>query len=337
VAEGLAEDTGAPVAVTFALGTLTGSLAATMFDQVTAAALCFGAFLLAWRARPGLAGLLAGTAVLVEYESAPLVVLVTLYLALAGARSMRRYCLGAVPPLAVLAAYDWVAFGSPLHASYRYVANGFARRQASGFFGISHPTWDSVTQVLVGNRGLLVVSPVLAAAAAGLALLARRHGREAAVCAGAVVAGLVVETGYFLPYGGISPGPRFLVPCLPFLAVGLAPAFTRARAVTSLLAAASVTASTATLLTWPEEGLTGYRGTVWRLVARAITHTHSTLRAVLTPTLFEHAGLGRSAGASLVVASAAAASTAALTASRRPQPLARQRLEPSAGVNVVSR
>ncbi len=33
--------------------------------------------------------------------------------------------------------------------------------------------------------------------------------------------------GYFLPYGGVSPGPRFFIPAVPFLAVGLAPAFAR--------------------------------------------------------------------------------------------------------------
>ena len=33
--------------------------------------------------------------------------------------------------------------------------------------------------------------------------------------------------GYFDPYGGTSPGPRFFVPALQFLALGLAPAYAR--------------------------------------------------------------------------------------------------------------
>ncbi|MHB8469828.1 MAG: hypothetical protein ACYDCH_08750 [Gaiellaceae bacterium] len=81
---------------------------------------------------------------------------------------------------------------------------------------------------LVGSRGLLVVSPVAVAAATGLALLWRRERRaEAAVCAAITIAFVLLDAGYFPPYGGTSPGTRFLVPALPFLALGPAAAFER--------------------------------------------------------------------------------------------------------------
>jgi hypothetical protein len=51
---------------------------------------------------------------------------------------------------------------------------------------------------------------------------------EALTCAAATVCFLLINAGYFLPYGGNSPGPRFFAPALPFLAVGLAPALRRA-------------------------------------------------------------------------------------------------------------
>src|SRR5207237_6405269 len=98
--------------------------------------------------------------------------------------------------------------------------------------------------------GLLVISPVLLAAAAGLGLLARRNGPEALVCIAVTAAFLVLNCGYFLAYGGFSPGPRFLAPALPFLAVGLAPAFARVPRLTARLAAVSITAPTARLLPW---------------------------------------------------------------------------------------
>ena len=134
-----------------------------------------------------------------------------------------RFAAGALPGLLGLGLYDWAAFGSPLHVSYRYVANGYAHAQAQGLFGISWPRWHSVELVLVGDRGLLIASPVLVLAAAGLPLFARRHRREAAVCAAVTVCFLLLEFGYFLPYGGVSPGPRFLIPALPFLALGTPP------------------------------------------------------------------------------------------------------------------
>ena len=67
-AEGLAPGWGGAALVTFAAGTLAGSLAVVNFDEIPAATLGFVAFLLAWRRRPGLAGLAAGALVLVEYQ-----------------------------------------------------------------------------------------------------------------------------------------------------------------------------------------------------------------------------------------------------------------------------
>lgn len=331
IAEGVAEDTGGPVAVTLALGTLAGSLASTMFDQVAAAALCFGAFAFAWRRRPGLAGLLAGLAFLVEYEAAPIVAIVGVYVLLTGPRRFGRFCLGTVPGFAVLGAYDWAAFGSPFHASYRYVANVFSQAQASGFFGISLPRWHAVVSVMAGDRGLLVTSPALVAAAVGLTALAHRHRAEAMACAGAAAVGLLLEFGYFLPYGGVSPGPRFLTPALPFLALGLAPMFARARTFTSVLMIGSVVASTAVLVTWANESVAGYRQTVWGEIARAVTHTHSRLHSNLIRNIVWWAGLSKAESAVFVVACAAAACGAALSAGRqpRPEPARMRPLEPT--------
>jgi hypothetical protein len=317
VAEGIAPGSGAPVIAALALGTITGSLAATMFDQVTAAALCFGAFVLAWRRRPAVAGLLAGTAFLVEYETGPVVAVIVLYVAATGLRRLGRFCLGALPPLLVLGAYDRIAFGSPFHLSYRYVANGFARAQASGFFGISWPRWSAVTTVLVGDRGLLVVSPVVLAAAVGLVLMARRYPREALVCGAVTGVGLLLEFGYFLPDGGVSPGPRFMTVALPFLVLGLAPMFERARRLTSVLLIASVVACTALLVTWPNDSLAGYRGTVWGEIARAVTHSRSRLHSTLTKNILDWAGLSHQGSAIVVAACAAAACVAALSPGRR--------------------
>ena len=46
---------------------------------------------------------------------------------------------------------------------------------------------------------------------------------------------LVYNAGYYLPFGGGSPGPRFLIPMLPFLAVPLGLALRRYPAVTVAL------------------------------------------------------------------------------------------------------
>jgi hypothetical protein len=311
ISESVRPGYGAAASATFATGTLVAPLAATAFDHVAAAAFAFGAFALAWRRRPVLAGLAAGCAAATNYTTALVGLVVAAYVLPDGVRPLERYALGALPPLALLGAYDWAAFGSPLHLSYAYVANANAADQAAGFFGIHVPRLHAIHEVFAGDRGLLVTSPVLAAAAVGLVLLARTHLREALACGAVVVVFLVVACGYFAPYGGISPGPRFFVPALPFLGLGLAPAFARFRVATAVLAIASAIATTAVLLTWPKVlDESPYRGAVWGELGRLVTQgSHARIVSLLERSAWSWVGLDRG-GAALVVAASAAAALA---------------------------
>lgn len=316
VAEGLRQGTGGFAAVGMAVGTLLGSLAATTFDQVTASALAFGAFVLAWRRRPGVAGLLGGVAFLVEYEAALAVTVVAVYAAFAGRAGFRRFVAGLIPGMLVLGAYDWAAFGSPLHVSYRYVANGFARAQAGGFFGISLPHWSAIWWVLVGDRGLLVASPVALLAAVGLVALGSRHRREAVVCGVISLAYLLLEFGYFLPYGGVSPGPRFLIPALPFLALGLPDALRRFPKAARGLGLWSVVASTLIRLTWSQAGIRGYPHALahdFDQVVSSSTH----LRDLLPSNALTWVGLGTIGSAIAVMCISAAAFAVSLPGSEQ--------------------
>ncbi|HWE81860.1 MAG TPA: hypothetical protein VG265_09430, partial [Gaiellaceae bacterium] len=271
VSEGLAPGFGASALVAFALGTMMNSFAVGGFDHSLTATFGFLAFVLAWHRRPFLSGLAAGVALTTEYEAAAILGVVLVYVLLQGSRAAGRYILGALPGIALLGAYDWAAFGAPWRPSYHYIHNRYASQQAQGLLGVHLPTVHRVGQVFLGDRGLLLASPVLVAAAVGLVLLWRQgFPAEAAVC-GFVAAGFTIANcGYFLPYGGGSPGPRFLVPCLPFLAVGLGPAFARSRVAVSVLAAASIIASTAIAMTWDVTGI-HYRETVWGEVGRVVT------------------------------------------------------------------
>jgi hypothetical protein len=256
LAERLARGTGAATAAIFGVATIAAPLAPTFFEHDAAAAFAIAAFGLVWlgrRAPPlALGGLCAGTAVLFQYATALVLLALGVYCLWRRGRGVVWYLLGAVPPVLALGAYDWVAFGSPFHLSYRYVANPFAERQHGGFFGIGAPTLHGLREVLVGNRGLLVFSPVLVAAAAGLWLLWRRGDRaEALLAASLTVLFVLLDAGYFLPYGGGSPGPRFLAPALPFLALGLPSALERFRRPTLALGFVSAILMTADAVTWP--------------------------------------------------------------------------------------
>jgi hypothetical protein len=82
-------------------------------------------------------------------------------------------------------------------------------------------------------------------------LLWRRGVRAEALLASVVVGlFLLLDAGYFLVYGGGSPGPRFFAPALPFLALGLPAVLARWRWPTLALAFVSAVLTSVDALTW---------------------------------------------------------------------------------------
>ncbi len=300
------------------------------FDQVPAAALGFGAFLLAWRRRPLAAGLLAGTGVLFEYEAGAILVVVAAYLFLTtrSRRGLVAYAAGAVPGLVALAAYDWAAFGAPWRLSYRYVDNLYQPAQSGGLFGIHLPSSYAMQQVFVGRGGLIVATPVVVAAAWGLRLLWGTRRAEVAACVAVAVIYVILNCGYFLPYGG-SPGPRFLIPALPFLALGLGPAFARAPRLTAALSFVSIASMTAIFLDWGAQ--TPMKGGIFSEVGRIPFQREASRYFVyLESSVFDWILPGRAWGAALTAIAALAAFVVAYRAIPREQrrPAAERRRTP---------
>lgn len=279
-ADRIARGTGTAVALTLGAGTLMLPFSTLYFSHVLAALLSFAAFLLVWRERShaqalrprmlALAGLLAGLAVLCEYPLGITALIVGLYAVLPRGRGTVRRALhyggGLAAGVAPLLAYHWWAFGSPLHMSY---ANAVEETGISGhdvlglndggFFGITIPRPGTALELLFSGRGLLTLTPVLVAAIAGVIVLWRdrshRHRSEATVIIAIVLAYFLYNAGYWLPFGGGSPGPRFLFPILPFLALGLAIAWRRWPAVTLALSAISATMMVTATTSYPMIGV----------------------------------------------------------------------------------
>jgi hypothetical protein len=253
---------GGAAAATFGLGTLALPLAAVTFGHVGAGAAAFASFLLAWRAgeeadRRGIlsfaTGALAGVATLLEYQVAIIGGLVVAYLTVKTRRptSPILFCLGVLPSLLTLGLYNDRAFGSPLHLSYRYTTFS---HQTRGFFGVGVPSLHGLWDTLFAGKGLFTSSPVLLLAGGGLYLLWQGgHRAEAGLCAAATVSFVIYNAGYYAPYGGTSPGPRFLVPAIPFLALGLGQAYRRWPRVFSLTALLSVALMIHASATWNEQ------------------------------------------------------------------------------------
>lgn len=249
---------GLPVAMLFGFGTLLLPFSTMLFSHILSACLGFGAYYLLWLERNagwrlstiGFAGALAGFGVATEYPQVLAVAILAGYLVGTGF-SMRRlawFAGGVLIGVAPLLIYNWWAFGSPTHVSYANVAANHV-----GVFGLVPFSLHAALDLLFGARGLFTLTPVLAAAVGGIFLLYRRGRRADAWVAGAAVLAYVLyNASYWLPFGGWSPGPRFLIPAIPFLALPLATALRRVGPLTLGLGAISVSTMIAATLTVPE-------------------------------------------------------------------------------------
>ena len=240
---------GTPAAVTLGLGTLVLTFSTVLFSHVLSACLGFAAFAILFRERHGrqdgrlwplaLAGFVAGCAVTTEYALFLVAAALAVYAVYATERPLRRalaYAGGAAAGVVPLALYNLWAFGSATHVAYANVSH-----QHAGFFGIELPDPSVALQLLVSTRGLLTLAPVVGLGAVGAVLMYRRGYRREALVVGAVGLGfLTYNSGYFLPFGGSVPGPRFLIATLPFLCLPLVLTFRRWPGPTVALAAVSI-------------------------------------------------------------------------------------------------
>jgi hypothetical protein len=256
-AERLVPGYGTIAAVTLGAGSLVGVFANVFFDHELSALLGFAAFALLLRDRSRFAlaaGVVAGLAIDVEFPLAIVALVLAVY-----ARRRLPYLGGIVLGVLPLLAFNTWAGGRPWSLAYSHAVLEPGRSghdvlgaNASGIFGVGVPSFHSLVDLLLSPKGLLVLSPVWALAALGLAALWRAGRRaEAAVCLSVTALFLLYDAAYYLPFGGFNGGPRFLVPMLPFLALGVAVAWRDLPGPTLALACASVTVTTVSILSDP--------------------------------------------------------------------------------------
>ena len=223
------------VSIVLIYGLATSALpySGAFFSHQLAAFLMFGAFFLGFQMRRRAlsprwtlaAGLMLGYSLISEYPTILIAGAVFLYivLTLPWRRWLVALLLAGVPPGLLLMAYNWAIFHTPLPVGYRY-SELYTELHSTGFLSLTYPRPDALWGITFGSfRGLFYVSPVLLLAVAGLWAWWRtdRLRAEWAVCLWATISFFLFNGSSIMWQGGFSIGPRYLVPMLPFLVMGL--------------------------------------------------------------------------------------------------------------------
>jgi hypothetical protein len=187
---------------------------------------------------------------LVEYQMVLFLLVVASFLVLRrGVRDAILFAAAAAPAALALLVYHAAVFGHPLRTTYS--ANAVHERGGATLVGLPDPL--QAIEVLFGIRGILLFTPIVGFAFAGLALAARRERgdvRDEAILSLVLFgAYLALQAAWPNPWGGEMPGPRYLIPALPLLAAGIPPMWRKAPALGRALLLWSVVAMSLPLIT----------------------------------------------------------------------------------------
>jgi hypothetical protein len=229
---GLSAAWAAAGALAYALGTLAFPYSTLLYGHQLVASLHVIALALlvgirrgapATPARLVAVGALLGAAVAAEYPAAlggAVLGLYALHVVRPRARALGWIVAGGVLPIVLLCAYHAAAFGGPFTLPYAFSTQ--RHRHMGWFMGLGVPDLHVLGQLLWSvRRGLFYSAPWLLLALPGLVLWARRSGTraEAIVCAAIILLHLWLNSSLVDWDGGWCVGPRYLVSCLPFVAV----------------------------------------------------------------------------------------------------------------------
>jgi hypothetical protein len=231
------------ITVGICLGTPYYVYSTTYYGHALAGLFLFSAFYIWFEARierginmPSIiaSGFFLGFAILTEYPTALIVLIIGLYITFVLRRlgrllDWRIYILliaGASIPLILLMYYNYSVFKNPFNIGYSNLADPeFSAIQNTGFMGIGLPNLKILFYMTFHTTmGIFWQSPILLLGFVGW-FTARKYldfGPEALFSFIAILVYFVALSGYQVWWGGLAFTPRHLIPALPFFSIPLA-------------------------------------------------------------------------------------------------------------------
>jgi hypothetical protein len=231
-------------ALSIMLGTMCLPFSAIFFGHQLAAALLFSSFFLIFRLRlkPDLKnrpfylfwiGFLLGCAFITEYTTLVIILPLAAYFIYRlwekkslpwKLRKLMMPTLGGLIPIVILMIYNQRIFGNPFTIGYEHLGNEFSTSMSQGLLGIHWPSIKVLFYLTFHPaQGLFWQSPVLLMGFVGIYYMLKdqQYYIEGIVITISSILYLLLNSGYFMWWGGASFGPRHLIPMLPFLAIPL--------------------------------------------------------------------------------------------------------------------
>lgn len=166
-----------------------------------------------------LIGASLGASVVFEYQTVLIGLCIAIYaLGHLPKRSLPYLAAGALPGIVTVLACDEAIYGNPLITGYSHYSvlwKGSFQNDVAGFRW--PPSWTALWGMTISPyRGILFLSPFLLLWLPGVWLLRDRRPLQLLLIAIPVLYLITIAMSPFW-YGGISVGPRYLTPTLPFL------------------------------------------------------------------------------------------------------------------------
>lgn len=220
--------------LTYGLLTPAFAFSGQFFSHQLCSFLLFGAF---WivdriekfntkRAWLFLAGLMMGWSVISEYPTALIAagILVFFISNKSNRKQIGWMILGGVLPGILLAVYDYSIFHTILPVGYNYSVN-YQEQHSVGLVSIGLPRLDALWGITFSPyRGLFFLSPVLLLGVVGFLIWWQSGIRRKTwwLALWAVISFFLFNGSSVMWQGGFSVGPRYVLPMLPFLVLGIA-------------------------------------------------------------------------------------------------------------------